>query len=265
MKLKTADRAGADRRARRRLAPARRRQGVSKDEIRIGSIQDLSGPIAGFGKQLAPGHDAARRRGQRAGRRQRPQAQAAGRGLGLRPEERGAGGAEAGQPGQDLHDGRPHRHARRTWRRCRCSSRRTSSTSCRSPRRARCTSRFHKLKYSLRRHLLRPDAHRPAQAGRRRRAPRRSARSTRTTSSGSRCCAAPRPASRRSAWSWSRRPATSAARPTSRRQVAQDEGRQLRLRRARHHHPRDHRHDRRERARPASTRPSSAPARPTPT
>ena len=38
---------------------------------------------------------------------------------------------------------------RRTWPRCRCSSRRTSSTSCRSPRRARCTSRFNRLKYSF--------------------------------------------------------------------------------------------------------------------
>ena len=55
-------------------------------------------------------HDAARRRDQRAGRHQRPQAEAAGRGLGLRPEEGGAGGAEARQPGQDLHHGRPHRH-----------------------------------------------------------------------------------------------------------------------------------------------------------
>ena len=55
-------------------------------------------------------HDAARRRDQRAGRHQRPQAQAPGGGLRLRPEEGGAGGAEAGQPGQDLHHGRPHRH-----------------------------------------------------------------------------------------------------------------------------------------------------------
>ncbi|MEP7299136.1 MAG: ABC transporter substrate-binding protein, partial [Burkholderiales bacterium] len=30
-------------------------QGVSKDEIVIGSIQDLSGPIAGFGKQVRNG------------------------------------------------------------------------------------------------------------------------------------------------------------------------------------------------------------------
>ena len=30
-------------------------QGVSKDEITLGSIQDLSGPLAGFGKQARLG------------------------------------------------------------------------------------------------------------------------------------------------------------------------------------------------------------------
>jgi branched-chain amino acid transport system substrate-binding protein len=30
-------------------------QGVTKDEIRIGTIQDLSGPLAGFGKQARNG------------------------------------------------------------------------------------------------------------------------------------------------------------------------------------------------------------------
>ncbi|HPM67779.1 MAG TPA: ABC transporter substrate-binding protein, partial [Piscinibacter sp.] len=30
-------------------------QGVSKNEIVLGSIQDLSGPIAGFGKQVRQG------------------------------------------------------------------------------------------------------------------------------------------------------------------------------------------------------------------
>ncbi len=46
----------------------------------------------------------------------------------------------------------------------------------------------------LRRDLLRPDAHLPAQAGQGEGRRRRSARSTRTTTSGWRCCAAPRPA-----------------------------------------------------------------------
>ena len=30
-------------------------QGISKDEIPLGSIQDLSGPLAGFGKQARMG------------------------------------------------------------------------------------------------------------------------------------------------------------------------------------------------------------------
>jgi branched-chain amino acid transport system substrate-binding protein len=34
---------------------AHAQQGVSKDEIVLGSIQDLSGPIAGFGKQARLG------------------------------------------------------------------------------------------------------------------------------------------------------------------------------------------------------------------
>ena len=34
---------------------AHAQQGVSKDEIRIGTIQDLSGPLAGFGKQARNG------------------------------------------------------------------------------------------------------------------------------------------------------------------------------------------------------------------
>jgi branched-chain amino acid transport system substrate-binding protein len=37
------------------LASAQQQQGVSKDEIRIGTIQDLSGPLAGFGKQARNG------------------------------------------------------------------------------------------------------------------------------------------------------------------------------------------------------------------
>ena len=37
------------------LASAQQQQGVTKDEIRIGTIQDLSGPLAGFGKQARNG------------------------------------------------------------------------------------------------------------------------------------------------------------------------------------------------------------------
>ena len=36
-------------------AMAQAAQGVSKNEITLGSIQDLSGPIAGFGKQIRLG------------------------------------------------------------------------------------------------------------------------------------------------------------------------------------------------------------------
>ncbi|HQY39541.1 MAG TPA: ABC transporter substrate-binding protein, partial [Giesbergeria sp.] len=37
------------------LAQAQESQGVTKTEITLGSIQDLSGPLAGFGKQLRNG------------------------------------------------------------------------------------------------------------------------------------------------------------------------------------------------------------------
>jgi len=36
-------------------ALAAEQQGVAKDEIVVGSIQDLSGPLAGFGKQVRQG------------------------------------------------------------------------------------------------------------------------------------------------------------------------------------------------------------------
>ena len=106
-------------------------QGVSKNEIVLGSIQDLSGPLAGFGKQVRQGMllrvDEANEQGGINGRKIKLMVEDSG----LRPEEGRAGGAEAGQPGQDLRHGRTHRHARRTTPRCRCSSRRTSSTSSR--------------------------------------------------------------------------------------------------------------------------------------
>jgi hypothetical protein len=80
-------------------------QGVSKSEIVVGSIQDFSGPLAGFGKQVRNGHDAARGRVQRARRHEWPQDRAEVRRLRVRPQEGRAGSAEAGEPGQDLHDG----------------------------------------------------------------------------------------------------------------------------------------------------------------
>ncbi len=42
-------------------------QGVSKTEITLGSIQDLSGPLAGFGKQVRLGRGRASGQGHRSG------------------------------------------------------------------------------------------------------------------------------------------------------------------------------------------------------
>ena len=113
MKLKTLYPPLAEPRAVSRLAaglPRAQRRASARTRSVIGTIQDLSGPLAGFGKQARNGMQLRVDETQRAGQHPRPQAQAAGRGLRLRPEEGGAGGAEAGQPGQDLHHGRPHRH-----------------------------------------------------------------------------------------------------------------------------------------------------------
>ena len=114
-------------------------QGVSKDEIRIGTIQDLSGPLAGFGKQARNGMqlrvDELNEQGNINGRK-----------LKLFVEDSGYDPKKAVLAAQKLVNQEKifimagHMARRRTWRRCRCSSRRTSSTSCRSPRRAKCTS-----------------------------------------------------------------------------------------------------------------------------
>ena len=93
-----------------RLALAQKQQGVSKNEIVLGTIQDLSGPLAGYGKQVRIGMQLRMDELNETGRHPRPQAQAAGRGRRLRPQEGGAGRAEAGQPGQDLRHGRPPGH-----------------------------------------------------------------------------------------------------------------------------------------------------------
>jgi len=55
MKLKTAAALAALALAASLAAAQNSNQGVSKDEITLGSIQDLSGPIAGFGKQVRLG------------------------------------------------------------------------------------------------------------------------------------------------------------------------------------------------------------------
>jgi branched-chain amino acid transport system substrate-binding protein len=57
------------------VAQAQTTQGVSKTEVLIGSIQDLSGPLAGFGKQLRMGMQLRVDEVNEQGRRQRPQAQ----------------------------------------------------------------------------------------------------------------------------------------------------------------------------------------------
>ena len=166
-------------------------QGVSKNEIVVGSIQDLSGPIAGFGKQVRLGMmlrvDEINEQGGINGRK----LQAARRGLGLRPEEGGARGAEARQPGQDLHHGRPHRHGAEQRGDAGAVREERRSTSSRSRRRARCTSRSTGSSTRSRRPTS-TRCGRRCPSSSRTRARRRSASSTRTTSSASRCCAAAR-------------------------------------------------------------------------
>ena len=76
-----------------------------------------------------------------AGRHQRPQAAAGGRGPRLRSEEGRARRAEDGAAGQDLRRARLDRHRRPRWRRCRSISTTRSRTCFRSPARARCSSR----------------------------------------------------------------------------------------------------------------------------
>jgi branched-chain amino acid transport system substrate-binding protein len=91
-------------------------QGVSKTEITLGSIQDLSGPIAGFGKQARLGMllrvDEINEQGGINGRKLKLIVEDSA----YDPKKSRAGRAEAGQPGQDLHDGGPHRHSAESGR-----------------------------------------------------------------------------------------------------------------------------------------------------
>ena len=122
-------------------AIAAEQQGVSKNEIVLGSIQDLSGPDRRLRQAGALGMllrvDEINEQGGINGRK-----------LKLLVEDSAYDPKKAVLAAQKLVnqdkifiDGRRTSARRRTWRRCRCSSRRTSSTSSRSPRRARCTSR----------------------------------------------------------------------------------------------------------------------------
>ncbi|MCK7500130.1 MAG: hypothetical protein MZW92_64790 [Comamonadaceae bacterium] len=90
------------------VAAAHAVQGVSRDEIRVGTIQDLSGPIALLGVPIRDGMQMRFDEANAARRRARPQAQADRRGLGLRSEERRAGGAQADRQRPGV---RPARHA----------------------------------------------------------------------------------------------------------------------------------------------------------
>jgi branched-chain amino acid transport system substrate-binding protein len=132
-------------------------QGVSKTEITIGSIQDLSGPIAGFGKQVRLGMmlrvDEINEQGGINGRK----IKLFGGRLGLRPQEGRAGRAEAGQPGQDLRDDRPHRHRAEPGH-LPGAVREERHQLLPGHGRARNVRAVQPAEVLLRRHLLRPDA-----------------------------------------------------------------------------------------------------------
>jgi len=113
---------------------------VSKNEILIGTIQDLSGPLAGYGKQLRNGMQLRIEELNEQGSIHGRQAQAGDRGRRLRPEEVGAGSPEAGEPGQDLHHGRPHRHGAEHGRHAGAVREERDQLLPAHRRRARCTS-----------------------------------------------------------------------------------------------------------------------------
>lgn len=84
-------------------------QGVSATEITLGSIQDLSGPLAGFGKQARLGMllavDEINEQGGLNGRKLKLVVEDS-----AYDPKKAFGSAKTGQPGQDFHDGRPHWH-----------------------------------------------------------------------------------------------------------------------------------------------------------
>jgi len=85
-------------------------QGVSKTEITLGSIQDLSGPIAGFGKQVRLGMmlrvDEANEQGGINGRKLVLKVEDSA----YDPKKSRVGSAKAGQPRQDFCHGGAHRN-----------------------------------------------------------------------------------------------------------------------------------------------------------
>ena len=102
----------------------------------------------------------------------------------LRPEEGRAGGAEAGEAGQDLRHGRPHRHGAEHGRDA-DPVREERDQLVPAHRGARDVRAAAPAEVLVRGDLLRPDARGACPSSSRRRAPRRSARCTRTTISAS--------------------------------------------------------------------------------
>ncbi len=100
-------------------------QGVSKSEITLGSIQDLSGPIAGFGKQVRLGMmlrvDEINEQGGVNGRK----LNAHGGRLGLRPQDAPCWPRRSWSTRTRSSRWWPTSAPRKTWQPCRCSSTRT--------------------------------------------------------------------------------------------------------------------------------------------
>ncbi len=194
---------------------AAQQQGVSKDEIRIGTIQDLSGPLAGFGKQSRNGM-------QLAVDELNEQGSVQGRKLKLFVEDSGYDPKKAVLAAQKLvnqekifimagHIGTAQNMAAMPVQFEKNIVNFFPITAARGDVRAlQPASSIRSPPPTTTRSAS------PFPSWSRKRAPRRSARSTRTTSSASRSSAAPRPASRRPAWSSPRRPRSSAAPPISR-------------------------------------------------
>jgi branched-chain amino acid transport system substrate-binding protein len=168
-------------------------QGVSKDEIRIGTIQDLSGPLAGFGKQSRNGM-------QLAVDELNEQGSVQGRKLKLFVEDSGYDPKKAVLAAQKLvnqekifimagHIGTAQNMAAMPVQFEKNIVNFMPITAAREM-----YEPLHRLKYSVRRHLLRPDPQAAAEDDQGEGTPRRSAPSTRTTTSAWRCSAAPRPA-----------------------------------------------------------------------
>ena len=83
-------------------------QGISKDEILIGTMQDLSGPLAGYGKQARAGMQMAIEEINEMGGIHGRKIKLLVEDSGYDPKKGYSGRTKAGQPRQDFHDGGPH-------------------------------------------------------------------------------------------------------------------------------------------------------------